>query len=137
MLGLFAWAAVVPYHDESSWPPLGESCFSTVYPGSPQGDVTSPPMCVQIDEEDREEIAQSRERELNRENRVMGTVGALISCTALVLGWRAWRRPWKQGKRAGRRGRFVLAAVCLSPVAAFSILMAFAGIYRAARAIFE
>lgn len=66
----------------------------------------------------------------------MGTVGALISFAALVAGRRVWRPTWRQGRRAGRRGRFVLAAVCLSPVAAFSILLAFGGLYRIHAAIF-
>lgn len=151
MLGLFAWLIAVPYddHDDSAPLAMGEWCVSVVV-GSVEGDgfsqaeSTSSPMCAEVDPDvreerakAREERAQAREREQIREDRLMGTVGALVSLAALVLGWRVWRPTWRQGRRAGRRGRFVAAAVCLSPVAAFSILMAFAGLYRSYDAIFK
>jgi hypothetical protein len=152
MVGLFAWVVAVPDDDDDDSSPLamGESCFSVAVVeslegyASPRGGSTSSPTCAEIDPDVREELAQAREeraqareREQIREDRLMGTVGALVSLAALVLGWRVWRPTWRQGRRAGRRGRFVVAAVCLSPVAAFSILMAFAGLYRSYHAIFE
>ena len=108
MLGLFLWSAVVPYHYERSAPPIGEVCSLTG-------------QCFEVDQE---ALDQAFEDDMNHDNRVIGILGAITSCTALVLGWRLWRSPWRQGKHAGRRARIVLLAACLSPVAAVPVFVA-------------
>jgi hypothetical protein len=127
MLGLFVWSAVVPYHYERSTPPIGEVCYT-------DGHTTATLGCFEFDQDASD---QAFEDEMNHSNRVIGILGAITSCTALVLGWRAWRAPWRQGERAGRRARIVLAATCLSPLAAVPIVMAVAGLYWSYGSTFE
>jgi hypothetical protein len=127
MLGLFLWAAVVPYHYERSTPPIGEVCFTNGRTATTVG-------CFEVDQD---ALDQSFEDDMNHSNRVIGIFGALTSCTALVLGWRAWRSPWRQRTRAGRRVRLVLAAACVSPVAALSIGVAVAGLSWTYSSAFE
>lgn len=121
MLGLFLWSAVVPFHYESSGPPIGEVCFTT---GG----------CIEVDQDASD---QAFEDDMNHSNRVIGVLGALTSGAAFVLGWRLWRSPWRQGKQADRRGRTVLAAACLSPVAAVPIFVAVGVLYWSYSSAFE
>ena len=117
VLGVFLWSAVVPLQYERSTPPVGDVCFRV-------GTTTATVGCHAFDPGASD---QAFEDQMNDSNRVIGIVGAVTSCMALVLGWRAWRGPWRQGTGAGRRARIVLAAACLSPVAAIPIVAATAG----------
>ena len=127
MLGLFVWSALVPFHSERSTPPIGEVCVTY--------DATAPTVgCFDVDED---RLDQSFEDDINRSNRVIGTLGAITSGAALVLGWHVWRGPWRQRKQGGRRARIVLAAACLSPVAAIAIFVPVGGLYWCYSSTFE
>jgi hypothetical protein len=126
MLGVFVWGAMVPYHYERSTPPIGEVCAvdgATVNLG-----------CFEVDQD---ALDQAFEDDINHSNRVIGLLGAITSCTALLLGWHLWRGPWRQRQQPARRVRVVVAAACLSPVAAVAIFATVGGLYWCYSSTFE
>jgi hypothetical protein len=66
-----------------------------------------------------------------------------LALTIASLGMRChgqaglWRGPWNQREQARRRARIVLAAACLSPVAAVPIFVAVGGLYWCFKSTFE
>lgn len=127
MLGLFVWGAVVPFHSERTTSSLGEVCVTN-------GATLTTLGCYEVDED---RLDQAFEDDINHSNRVIGVLGATTSCAALVLGWRTWRGPWRRRKPVGRRARSVIAAVCLSPLAAIAIFVAVTGLYWWYSSLFE
>lgn len=121
MLGVFLWGALMPFHYDSTGPPIGQVCSTT---GS----------CVDVDQD---ALDQAFEDDINHSNRVIGTLGALTSTTALVLGWRLWRSPRKRPNRPVRRARTIIAAACLSPLAAVPIFVLVVILYWSYDSIFE
>ena len=134
MLGLFVWGAAVPFHYESSTPPLGEICYPDGGPAVTVG-------CIEVDQDrlevDQDRLDQAFEDDINHSNRVIGTLGAITSCAALLLGWRSWRGPWRRHRQVGRRARVFVTAACLSPVAAIPIFAAVGGLYWCYSSTFE
>ena len=120
-LGVSIWGALVPFHYDSTAPPLGEVCFTT---GG----------CVKVDQDG---LDQAFEDDINHSNRVIGTLGALTSTAALVVGWRLWRSPWKHRNPTVRRARTVIAAACLSPLAAAPIFALVVLLYWSYDSLFE
>ena len=90
--------------------------------------------CVDVDQD---ALDQAFEDDINHSNRVIGTLGALTSTTALVLGWRLWRSPRVRRNRPVRRARTIIAAACLSPLAAVPIFVLVVVLYWSYDSIFE
>jgi hypothetical protein len=127
MLSVFVWGAMVPFHYERSTPPLGEVCYTDGATATTLG-------CFYVDQD---RLDQAFEDDINHSNRVIGTVGAITSCTGLLLGLHLWRGHWRQRKHVGRKARTVVVAACLSPVAAIPIVVATGGLYWCYSSTFE
>lgn len=106
LLALFVQGAVVPFRYERSGPPIGEVC------------VAQTGQCFTVDQD---AIDEAFEDDMNRSNRFIGALGAVTSGAALVVGWRLWRPSWRRRRPATRGARLVVAAACLSPVAAAAV----------------
>ena len=113
LLALFVWAAVVPFQYESSGPPITQACDAKTG------------QCFSVDQD---ALDEAFEDDMNRSNRFIGGLGAVTSCAAFVLGWRVWRPSWRRRGPAARSVRLVVAAACLSPVAAVVVFVAVAGL---------
>jgi hypothetical protein len=121
MLAVSVWAAVVPEHYESPGE-IGTVCDAATG------------FCFEVDDE---ALDQAFEDDLNRSNRIVGSLGATTSCAALIVGWRMWRRPWRQGGQAAHRARTVVAAAGLSPIAAVPIFVTAGALYRVGEWLFD
>jgi hypothetical protein len=88
-------------------------------------------------EVDNEALDDALDDRMNHENRVLGSLGAVASCIAFVLGWWLWRPPWRQRDRGVRRAWTVLAAAALSLAAAVAILVVAGLLYRSYLSLFE
>jgi hypothetical protein len=88
-------------------------------------------------EVDNEALDDALDDRMNHESRVLGSLGAVASCMAFVLGWWLWRPPWRQGDRGVRRAWTVIAAAGLSLAAAVPILVVVGLLYRSYLSLFE
>lgn len=78
-------------------------------------------MCWDVDDD---WIERRREDELNRSNRINGGIGVVLGSAAIVIGWRRGRRAWSERDETTQPVPTLVAALCVTPIAAFVIYAA-------------